>query len=127
MRKILRLHVASIAVPSAILYAIVGFFFALAAIFQHVESPTIPLGLVLPYVYLTINLHPLLLSTSFLWMVVVTLISTVCYGVTGAISGATVAIAYNLTSRFWRGIKGLSEGAAPEKATPPDYEAPPVV
>ena len=127
MRKILRFDTGSIAKPFAVLYAIFGMLFAVAANFQPIDRITVPIGLLLPNIYLTINLHLLASHSLSPWAIFLILISMVCYAFTGAISGATVAIVYNRTSHLWRGIEGLPEGTAPETPKPPDYEGPAVV
>lgn len=106
MRKILRFHVLSFSGLFAVLYAVEGLFIALRSVYQHADKILCPLGLVLPFLQYTVNLT-LPSSTSWLWMVIASLACVVCYLVTGGISGAVVAVAYNLTSRFWGGIKGL--------------------
>jgi len=106
MRKILRFHVLSFSGLFAVLYAIGGLFFAFRSVSQHTDKILCPLGLVLPFLQYTINLT-LPSSVSWLWAVIASLTCVACYFITGGISGAVVAVAYNLTSRFWGGIKAL--------------------
>lgn len=103
--EITKLDVPSVARRSAALYALVGFSFSVLALVQT-NRLYCPLGIVLPYVHLNINLD-LPIGTSVPVNFLLVLLATACYAITGALSACAVVVAYNVTSKYWGGIKGI--------------------
>jgi hypothetical protein len=113
MRKVLKLDVLSVARLFATLYAVIGLYVSAKAVLTGAEKLNCPFGIDYPYLYFRVNINFVLAEWS-AWMTpVLLLIAMMFYAITGAISGAIAAIAYNLTSRFWPGIAAIVE---PEKA-----------
>ena len=109
MRKVLKLDVVSVVRLFVIFYAVIGLYAAAKAALTRASSVVCPFGLEYPYLYWRINLtidlpDPPNATTPFF-----VVIAAVFYAITGAVSGATAAFAYNLTSRFWPGIAAIVE------------------
>jgi len=133
MRKVVKLDVLSVVRLFVIFYAAVGLFASVKAVLNDAEKLYCPFGFEYPFLYYTVNIN----FTTSEWPRILTgvavLIAVLFYAITGAISGATAAFAYNLTSRFWPGIsaevKSDNQHAEPAPQIPPALptEPPPVI
>jgi hypothetical protein len=117
MRKILRLDMLSVVRLFAIFYAVIGVYAASKSAIMGKDSVLCPFGFEYPLSYATINLtvslpHPATWVTPFM-----VLIAVVFYAITGVISGVTVVILYNISSKYWPGV--LAEVKTDERPAEP--------
>ena len=113
MRKVLKLDVLSVTRIFVLFYAAIGLYASVQTVLTNADKLYCPFGLDYPYLYFTVNIHFALSEWPGMMVGVLVLIAVMFYAITGAISGATAALAYNLTSRFWPGIAATVE---PENA-----------
>ena len=102
--RIVSVHVEPVARIMAIMYA----FFGLAAflIFALTDAPylTLPFGQVAPLIHLNLNFN-LGRSTSVVYYCFQCVAAVLSYGVTGWLTGAGLALAFNLIARTLGGIE----------------------
>jgi hypothetical protein len=117
VRKILRFDMLSVVRLYAVLCAVIGVYTASKSALEGADTVLCPFGFEFPLLYLTVNLtinlpHPASWLTPF-----IVLISVIFYAITGAISGTTVVILYNISSRYWPGV--LAEVKTDERTAEP--------
>jgi hypothetical protein len=110
MNKIVQLRTLSVAWLFAVLYGMVGLYASTKSVLQHDESVLCPFGFDFGMCRYTINVTLHAGAGEWQpWSIIV--ISVVFYALTGAISGAAVALLYNLTAPIGGGISGRVESA----------------
>ncbi len=106
MAKILRFDLVSVAILGAALYALLGFIaFTCAGLGDH--SLVVPLGLLLPAAHADFTIT-LTVNSSWVGDAAALAFCLVGFAATGAISCVFLAGLYNLTSRFWTGLKAIT-------------------
>jgi len=105
MHKIIHLRLPSVAWLFAVLYGMVGLYASIRSVLEHEKSILCPLGLDFAMCRFTINVTlDINGDQAQTWLRVP--VSVAFFVLTGAISGATAALLYNLTSPIWGGISG---------------------
>jgi thiol:disulfide interchange protein len=117
VRKILRFDMLSVVRLFVVFYAVIGVYAATKSAIMGEDTVLCPFGFEYPLLYLTVNLtiklpHPTSWITPF-----VVFFSVMFYAITGAISGVTFVIVYNISSKYWPGV--LAQVKAEERPDEP--------
>src|SRR5438270_13432238 len=101
--RIISVHPGAVALVFALMYAVAGF--VTFVVFASSSLPTflLPIGIVIGVSHLVFNIQlarsPDLLNNAFLC-----LLAVLCYGLTGCITGAVVALCFNFVAEKTGGI-----------------------
>jgi len=97
------LRVTPVARVLAIIYGVLGFAYVPTLLLVGAKQMTLPIGIVGPLVFLSLNLH-FALPTHFVTGVLSAAGASVCYTVTGWLTGAAAVLAFNFVARRIGGI-----------------------
>lgn len=101
--RIVSVHPGAVAFVFALAYAFAGLVSFVAYAFSSLQTLLLPIGIVLGMFHLVFNIH-VARSTDLLGNAFLCLSSVLCYAATGWISGAVVAVCFNLIAQKTGGI-----------------------
>jgi len=102
--RIISLRIAPVAKVLAIIYGVLGFAYVPTMLLIGAKEIVLPLGILGPFIFLSLNLH-FALPTHFLTAVLSVVSASLCYGITGWLTGAAVALAFNFVARLMGGVE----------------------
>jgi hypothetical protein len=102
--RIMSLRVAPVARTLAIIYGVLGFTYLPTLLLMSAKEMTLPVGIVAPLVHLNLNFH-LPLPTHFLTGVLSAVAASLCYAVTGWLTGVAAVFVFNFVARLIGGIE----------------------
>ena len=102
--QIISFRVTPVAVVLAIIYGALGLTYVPASLFLGAREIVLPVGIIAPLVHLNFNLH-LTPPTHFLTGVLSVLAASVCYALSGSLTGVAAVLVFNLVARLTGGIE----------------------
>ncbi len=101
--RIMSFRITPVARVLAIIYGMYGFAYVPILLLTGTKQMILPIGIVAPLVFLNLNLH-LAMPTHFLTGILSTIVASLCYTITGWLTGAAAVLAFNLVARMIGGI-----------------------
>ena len=102
--RIVSFRITPVARVLAIIYGLYGFAYVPILLLTGAKQIILPIGIVAPLVFLSLNLH-FAMPTHFLTGIVSAIAASLCYAVTGWLTGAAAVLAFNFVARQMGGIE----------------------
>ena len=102
--RIMSFRITPVARILAILYGVCGFTYVPILLLLGAKQMILPIGIVASLVFLNLNLH-FAMPAHFLTGILSTIAASLCYAVTGWLTGAVAVVAFNLVARQMGGIE----------------------
>ena len=118
--RIVSFRITPVARVLAIVYGVLGFTYVPTLLLTGAKEMILPVGIVAPLVWLNFNLH-FALPTHFLTGVLSALAASLCYALTGWLTGTAAVLAFNFVARRMDGIDArllVKDFHAPEASVP---------
>jgi hypothetical protein len=119
--RIMSFRITPVARVLAIIYGLYGFAYVPILLLMGAKQMTLPIGIVAPLVFLNLNLH-LAMPTHFLTGILSAIAASLCYSVTGWLTGAAAVLAFNFVARIMGGVDAsvLTSASLAIKGSPSD-------
>ena len=102
--RIMSFRITPVARVLAIIYGVFGLTYVPTLLLMGAKEMILPLGIVAPLVFFNLNLH-FALPTHFLTGILSAAAASLCYAVTGSVTGATAVLVFNFVARQLGGIE----------------------
>jgi hypothetical protein len=119
--RIVSFRITPVACVLAIIYGLYGFAYVPILLLTGAKQMILPIGIVAPLVFFNLNLH-IAMPTHFLTGILSAMAASLCYAVTGWLTGTAAVLAFNLVARMMGGIDAavLTSASLAIKGSPSD-------
>jgi hypothetical protein len=101
--RIISVHPGAVALVFGIIYAVFGLVAFAVWAFSSLQSLVLPIGIIMGIFHLNLNI-PVARSPDLLANALLCIAAVFCYGLTGCITGAAVAVCFNFVAQKIGGI-----------------------